>query len=201
MTASGIEIYSAFIAAELKIESDRRESVHNRAGTLVTSSAGLITLALGVFGLLAGKDVEFPGVAIPFFVAAVAGLLVSGSFAVAAGIPSDQNVVKDATLAKMLVEHHADPADVAHYSVAYTNSMGLVSLRRGTNKKAKLLVAAGISQILAILLIGISVWLVVLHHGRNTCHQTNPAVPAAASLSPAIESAPPIVGGALLLAS
>lgn len=162
MTSSGIEIYAAFIEAELKSETDRRESVYKRAATLVTSSAGLITLALGVFGLLAGKNVEFPDVAKPFFVAAVIGLLIAGACAVAAGFPRDQHVVKDKTLDKMLIAHHADSAEVAHYGVAYINAVGLVSLRRGTKKKALLLFASGVAQIAAMLAIGICVWLVVL---------------------------------------
>src|SRR4051812_50154502 len=84
MTSSGIEIYAEFIEPELKVENDRRESVHSRGATLVTSSAGLVTLALGVFGLLVGKNHNFPDLAKPFFVAAVVSLLLSGGCGVAA---------------------------------------------------------------------------------------------------------------------
>jgi hypothetical protein len=162
MTTSGIEIYAAFIEAELKIESDRRESLHARAASFVTSSAGLITLALGVFGLLVSKNHEFPDVAKPFFVAAVISLLIAGGCAVAAGFPVDQHFIKDKTLDTMLVHHHADPEAVARYSTAYINAVGLVSLRRWTAIKAVLLFASGVGQILAMLAIGICVWLVVL---------------------------------------
>jgi len=161
MTVSGTEVYGAFIEAELKIESGRRESVHTRASTFVTSSAALITLALGVFGLL-GNTHQFPDVAKPFFVAAVVCLLIGGACAVAAVFPTDQHFVKDSTLSTMLISHHADPEDVARYSVAYINATSLVSLRRGTNTKAKLVFASGAGQIVAMLAIGVCVWLVVL---------------------------------------
>jgi len=76
MTTSGIEIYAAFIEAELKAENDRRESLHTRAAAIATGAlAGY--LALGVFGLLVAKNHEFPDVAKPFFVAAVICLLAS----------------------------------------------------------------------------------------------------------------------------
>jgi hypothetical protein len=162
MTTSGSEIYAAFIEAELKIESHRRESLHTRAATFVTSSAGLITLALGVFGLLVGKNHEFPDVAKPFFVAAVICLLAAGACAVAAGFPRDQHFVADKTLDRMLDSHHADSEAVARDAVAYINAVGLVSLRRGTKNKALLLFASAIGQILAMLAIGVCVWMVVL---------------------------------------
>jgi hypothetical protein len=162
MTTSGSEIYAAFIEAELKAENDRRESVHTRSAAFVTSSAGLITLAPGVFGLLIGKNHEFPDLAMPFFVAAVICLLAAGGCAVAAGFPLDQHFVADNTVNKMLDSHHADSEEVARDAVAYINAVGLVSLRRGTTIKALLLFASGIGQILAMLAIGVCVWVVVL---------------------------------------
>jgi hypothetical protein len=162
MASSGIEIYAAFIEAELKSENDRRESVHSRAATLVTSSAGLVTLALGVFGLLVGKHQNFPDLAKPFFVAGVVGLLLGGACAVAALFPLDQRYVDDSTLGDMVVSRRADSEAFARGAVAYINAMGLVSLRRGTTIKALLLFASGVGQILAMLAIGICVWLVVL---------------------------------------
>jgi hypothetical protein len=161
MASSGTEIYGAFIEAELKIESDRRESVLTRAAAFVTSSAALITLALAVFGLL-GKEHQFPDMAKPFFFAAVLCLLIAGSCAVAAMFPTDQDVVKDITLGTMLRTHYTDPEDVARYSVAYINARSLVSLRHGTDAKAKRVFGSGVAQILALLLTGVCVLLVVI---------------------------------------
>ncbi|MFL6082893.1 MAG: hypothetical protein ACJ74F_06725 [Mycobacterium sp.] len=62
----------------------------------------------------------------------------------------------------MLDDRYADSEGVARDAVAYINAVGLVSLRRGTTIKALLLFASGIGQILAMLAIGVCVWLVVL---------------------------------------
>jgi hypothetical protein len=162
MTTTGSEIYAAFIEAELKAETDRRESVHTRASTLVTSSTGLTTLSLGVFGLLVGKNHEFPDPAKPFFVAAVVCLLAAGGLAVAAAFPLGQQFVADRTIDRMLHSHRADSEGDARDAVAYINAVGLLSLRRGTTTKALLLFASGGSQIFAMFAIGICVWVVVL---------------------------------------
>jgi hypothetical protein len=162
MSTSGAEIYAAFIEAELKAENDRRESLHTRAAAIAASSAGLITLALGVFGLLIGKNHEFPDIAKPFFVSAVVCLLAAGACAVAAQFPLDQHFVKDRTLDRMLNVRRLDSEETARDAVAYINAVGLLSLRSGTTWKAWLVFASGVSQIFAILTIGICVWLVVL---------------------------------------
>ncbi len=159
---SGSEIYAAFIEAELKAESERRESVHTRAATFVTSSTGLITLSLGVFGLLIGSNHEIPDLAKPFFVAAVICLLAAGGLAVAAVFPLDQQYVADRTISRMLDAHRADSEADARDAVAYINAVGLLSLRRGTTTKAVLLFASGVSQIFAMCAIGICVWVVVV---------------------------------------
>jgi hypothetical protein len=161
MTASGSEIYGEFIEAELKAENDRRDSVHTRAGAAVTSSAALITLVLGVFGFLVGKNPGFPGSAKPYLVVAVLSLLAAGAFAVAAGFPVGQKFVKDRTLDRMLESHLDDSEEVARDAVAYINAVGLVSLRRGTTIKALLLFASGICQIVAMLLVGACIWVVM----------------------------------------
>src|ERR1700728_470309 len=156
MTATGLEIYGAFIEAELKIETDRRESVHSRAGTFATGSVALITLTLGVFGLLSGEHVAFPDHAKPTFITAVVCLLAGAAFAVWAIFPREQEFVKANTLADMLVLHHADDEHAARYGVASINSAALLSLRRGTHRKALWVFASGVAQIVAMFLIGLT---------------------------------------------
>lgn len=123
-TSSGSEIYAEFIEAELKAENDRRDSVHTRAGAAVTSSTGLITLVLGVFGFLVGKNLGFPNSAKPFLVVAVVSLLATGALAVAAGFPVGQKFVTDSTLDRMLASHRSDSEEVARDAVAYIKRRG-----------------------------------------------------------------------------
>ncbi|HTX94018.1 MAG TPA: hypothetical protein VME67_03755 [Mycobacterium sp.] len=161
MTTSGSEIYGEFIEAELKVESDRRDSVHTRAGAVVTSSAALITLVLGVFGFLVGKNPGFPGSAKPYLVVAVVSLLAAGAFAAAVGFPVGQRFVSDKTLYRMLESHLDDSEEEARDAVAYINAVGLLSLRRGTTIKAWLLFASGICLIFAMVFIGGCIWVVM----------------------------------------
>jgi hypothetical protein len=177
MATSGSEIYAAFIEAELKVETDRRDSVHTRAGAAVTSSVGLITLVLGVFGYLAGKNPGFPDCAKPFLVVAVIFLLVAGGFAVAAGFPVGQKYVSDSTLNSMLESHRNDSEERARDAVTYINAVGLLSLRRGTTRKVVLLFVSGICQIVAMVAIGGCIWAVVANQPQpDTGPPTTPTV-------------------------
>jgi hypothetical protein len=160
-TTSGSEIYAEFIEAELKAENDRRDSVHTRAGAAVTSSTGLITLVLGVFSFLVGKNPGFPNSAKPFLVVAVVSFLAAGALAVAAGFPVGQKFISDSTLDRMLASHRSDSEEVARDAVAYINAVGLLSLRFGTTTKAVLLFASGIFQIFAMAAIGACVCIVI----------------------------------------
>jgi hypothetical protein len=161
MTSSGSEIYAEFIEAELKAENQRRESLYTRASSAVTSSTGLITLVLGVFGFLVGKSPGFPNSAKPFLVIAVIALLAAGACAVVAGFPVGQQFVADSTLDDMLNARRNDSEEVARDAVAYVNAIGLLSLRSKTTSKALWLFASGISQIVAMACIGACIWMVM----------------------------------------
>jgi len=161
MTTPDSGIYGEFIEAELKAEKDRRDSVHTRAAAAVTSSAGLITLVLGVLGFLIDKHHRFPESAKLFLVAAMACLFCAGACAVAAAFPVGRKFISDSTLEKMLDSHRHDPEKVARDAVACINANILLSLRHTTTLKALAVFASGIFQICAMLCIGIgaSIWV------------------------------------------
>lgn len=158
---TGSELYAAYIEAELKAETDRRDSVNTRAATAVTSATALMTLALAVFGVLIGNNHALPECAQPFLVLALVFLLGAGACAVAAGIPWRQRFVKATTLDRMLNARRGDSEGTARYTVAYCNMVELVSLRSGTTIKTWLLLASGICQIVAIAALGACVWSLV----------------------------------------
>ena len=95
----------------------------------------------------------------------MAFLLIAGGFAVAAGSPLGQKFVSNRTLKKMLHTHLDDSDEVARDAVAYINAECLLSLRRRTTFKTRLLFTSGIFQILAMLSIGIGagIWVWVMH--------------------------------------
>lgn len=158
---SGRAVYAKFIEAELKAEESRRDSVHKRAAAAVTSSTGLITLVLGVFGFLVGENPGFPDGAKPYLFVAVVALLLAGVCGVGAAFPVGQKFVKDKTIFAMLDSRGDDPVEVARDAVAFINAVGLKSLRSGTTKKALLLFASGLFQISAMIAVGGCIWKVI----------------------------------------
>jgi hypothetical protein len=163
MSEPGLNVYAAFIDAELKAENDRRTSVNTRAATALTGATGLVTLVLAVFAVLgarndvvlgAGKDFVLTGWAKAFLVVALAALLGSAACAVAAGFPWRQKLISPRTLHKMLTSHRNDAEDVATDAVAYCNVAVIESLRSGTSIKVRFLVGAGACQIAAVAALG-----------------------------------------------
>ena len=145
--------YAAFIEAELKAETDRRDSVNTRAATALTSAAGLVTLVLAVFAVLLGKDFRLAGLtgwAKAYLAVALFALLGSAICAVVAGRPWRIKLTKPKTLYMMINEHWNDSEEDARNNIAYANVEVIASLRPGTNIKYKFLIAAGVCQIIAV---------------------------------------------------
>lgn len=142
--------YAAFIEAELKAEHDRRASVNTRAAAALTGSAGLVTLVLAVFAVLVGKDFTLSGCAKLWLVVALAALLGGGLFAVLAGLPWRYKATKPATLHYFLGPSWGDSEVTARGRTAYCNAVVIESLRRGNRIKTGLLIAAAVSQAIAI---------------------------------------------------
>jgi hypothetical protein len=142
--------YSEYVEAELAAEHARRDSVNERSSKTLTSAGALVTLTLAVFAVLLGKDFTLSGWAKSFVVAALAFLLVSAICSVVAGFPWTMTRTKYATLEAMLRKRWGDTEVTARGATAYANLQVIKSLRPGTDKKFKFLLAAGILQIFAI---------------------------------------------------
>jgi hypothetical protein len=189
--------YAAFIEAELKAEHARRDSVNSRAATVLTSSAGLVTLALAVFAVIVGKDFILTGSAKTLLVLALAALLCSAACAVVAGFPWRIKLAKPSTLREMIGKKHWGDSEVTARGVAaYTNLEVIESLRPGTNIKFGWLLAAGIFQVVAVaMLAGCTIAVVFTTPQVATQAPPSPSisitVPAISITIPA--AAPPVV--------
>jgi hypothetical protein len=142
--------YAEHIKAELETELARRDSVNERSSKTLTSAGALVTLALAVFAVLIGKDFTLSGWAKGFVVAALVFLLLSAICSVIAGFPWTITRMKYGSLEAMLRKHWGDTEVTARGVTAYANLQVIKSLRPGTDKKFKFLLAAGILQIFAI---------------------------------------------------
>jgi len=170
--------YAAFIEAELKAELARRESVNTRASTALTTSAGVVTLALAVFAALIGKDFVLVGWARACLAGGLIALLISAICAVVAGFPWNMKLAEPLTLQKMISMHWADPEEEARATTAAINATVIESLRPGTKTKLKFLLAAGICQIVAVAMLAGSTLLVALTEPQvstpNSAHVVTP---------------------------
>jgi MFS family permease len=146
--------YAAFIEAQLKAENELRASVTSRANSALTGATGLVTLVLAVFAVFLGKDFTLKGYAKLYLILAVVALLVSAVCALIAALPLKQKYTNDRTLQAFIdAPRWRDDEIDARNLTAVCNLTVLASLRVGTSRKVRWLIAAGVFQIAAILML------------------------------------------------
>jgi hypothetical protein len=114
--------YAAFIEAELKAENERRDSVNSRAATVLTGSAGLVTLVLAVFTVLIGKDFKLTGCAKDWIEVSLVALLLAAMCAVVAGVPWTSTSTNAKTLHSFRTTYWGDTEVTARGKTAYWRS-------------------------------------------------------------------------------
>lgn len=181
--------YTEYIKAELEAEHARRDSVNDRSSKALTGAGALVTLALAVFAVLLGKDFTLSGWAKGFLVGALVSLLLSAICSVVAGFPWTMTRTRYSTLEAMLRKRWGDTEVTARGVTAYANLQVLNSLRPGTDKKFKFLLAAGILQVLAITLLVLATICVAASQPKlATPQQVPPCIQPCASLQPCTQS-------------
>ena len=182
----------------LAAEHARRDSVNERSSKTLTSARALVTLTLAVFAVLLGKDFILSGWAKTFVVAALACLLVSAICSVVAGFPWTMTRTKYSTLEAMLRKRWGDTEVTARGATAFANLQAIKSLRPGTDKKFKFLLAAGILQILAIASLVAATICVASAQSKSTTptptpqtQTTNINIPASIAVSVTVATQPP----------
>jgi len=139
----GGERYASFVDQELKAERDRRETLDSRGQAIVTTSGALVALlgAVGAFvidrsGFVLPTDAHYP-------LLATLGFFVVASFLGILGTFNFKYEVADRdTLAELAQAHLTDSDQLALTSTVGTNVTTIVTLRRGNNIKATLLLFA-----------------------------------------------------------
>jgi hypothetical protein len=154
--------YSTFIENELKAERDRRSSLDARGLAVVTTSGSLITLlaAVGAF-VTSRQQFRLPSDAIlplmitlgAFVLAALCGLLASHN--------RPYQVAHADTLTEMVGNRWATTEVDARNIVARVNALTVTSLRHGNNKKAFLVVAGLVCQLVALISLSVAIYLIL----------------------------------------
>lgn len=154
------DVYSDFIASELKTERDRKSALDTRAASLVTTSGSLVTI-LAAVGAFVGKgaDASFPRQALPLLVLALIAFTAASLAGIFSGWSRPYGVADIAPMKMMLNDRWADDEALARKEVAMANIAMVESLRSINRSKERFLRAGWISQIIALAFLTIVVLL------------------------------------------
>jgi hypothetical protein len=162
VTSDQGKTYAAFIESELKAERERRASLDARGLAVVTTSASLVTLlaAVGAFASTA-ENFRLPGAAVPWLIVTLVGFVVATIFGILANANWRYKVSDRTTLDRMRTEHWADHTAQAMVTVAYINTVTIDTLRRGNNIKVGLATSALSAQLIALIALAVTVFIIL----------------------------------------
>ncbi|MGC4792907.1 hypothetical protein ACLQ3H_02205 [Micromonospora saelicesensis] len=145
------DIYSDFIASELKTERERKAAMDTRAASLVTTSGSLVTILAAVSAFV-GKDAEasLPRQALPLMVLALVAFSAASLAGICAGWSRRYDVAAIAPMRLMLDERWSDEEGLARKEVALTNIRMIETLRNVNGAKERFLRVGWISQVIAL---------------------------------------------------
>ncbi|MFI9503042.1 hypothetical protein [Nocardia sp. NPDC052566] len=142
--------YAAFIAAELKVEHERRGTVNSRSAAALTAVTGLVTVIVAVFTLVFGREFTLAGSAKVMLVIALFAMLCTAGLSLFAGLAKTYDTASTDTMRAMVDSHWTDSEVSARNITAYCNIRTLETLRAGTNFKYRILLIAGLFQMAAV---------------------------------------------------
>lgn len=149
MTDNGAH-YAEFIAAQLKDEYDRREWLSEAATTMVTRSAGLLTLLIAAAAFVNAKSYAASLPVKIGVLVVITALLCSACCAVLAILDHRFMIVSTKSLRKMVTSRWTDSDERARLATAHCNLTTIESLRPSTKRKARILRISGVCQLVAV---------------------------------------------------
>jgi len=159
---SGFVVYAEFVQEQLTAEETRKTSLEQRGLAVITSSGVLATLGFGALALAKrGDRVALSLASASLLVAGAAALLVAAAFGLATNSPLRHRAVNPAGLKATLREHAADPEETALIRVTSTRLGLLQTTRQGNDLKAILCLAAMLSEVIGVALLGATIFLVL----------------------------------------
>jgi hypothetical protein len=155
--------YAAFVEQELKSERERRVNLDARAQSVVTSSGSFVTLLSVVGGLVSSRSgYKLPSVVGYPLVVTVTGFTFAVLFAIFASFIFKYRLADRGSLQRITRDGWRDSEEVALMNIVTTNVTTISSLRNGNDQKARLLIGAWVSQVVALAALGVSVYLIVI---------------------------------------
>lgn len=158
------DVFSSHIDELMKGEFERRQRLESRGQAITTTSAGLLTLFVGIATLMMGQKYHFSShnaVLVicyafgAFLLASAIGIATQNAFVAYSSTASQ-------TLDDMVGEHWEDAADDAKWICAKRQVDTVKSLRSQNAKKARLALGGAVVQLVAIALLASGILTEVL---------------------------------------
>lgn len=160
---SGISVYDGLLKEEIEAENARKTSFEARGLAVITSSGGLATLLFGLAALSTKEQATFvlpddSGTLLGF---ALAAFVVAAALGLFTNVPQDYETVTAEGIQERVDEIPPRDEDAATTDVAYTRITVLKDARIKNTNKAKLLFWALVFEVVAVLCVGVAVWIVI----------------------------------------
>lgn len=160
--AGGFRLYAAYIEEQLQNQEARKESVEDRASSVITASGALATIILGFTsfaperGSLALTDASREAIQVALVAFVVAALL-----ALLTSAPLPYKKPKHEELRRTLNAGWTDTEALASSVVADSRLDLLAHAGRLNTVKASLLIAAMLAEVVAVAALARAAWLIV----------------------------------------
>ncbi|HXP21413.1 MAG TPA: hypothetical protein VN840_17355 [Streptosporangiaceae bacterium] len=144
--------YAGLIADQLAEERNRKTSLEARGITVITTSGTLATLLFALTaGLTTAAKFRLPGPArLPLLLALVA-FVAAAAFGLATNLPLRYQEPTSAGLARLVsARYWSGPAEIGQLRVAEAEITALAAARSANGRKVTLLLAAILSEVLAV---------------------------------------------------
>jgi hypothetical protein len=147
-------------AAVVAAEFDRKKTLEGRGTTILTTSGSLLTLIFGLTVVVSGKDARFEDPwAVTLLMGSLFAFVVSAVIAIFVAVYGSKYKLADPDFLDSLTTHEMweENEDQARRIWVRRQINTAISLRKGNNRKVKLVTWSLAAQVLAITLLSLSV--------------------------------------------
>ncbi len=153
-TAPGI--YTDYVKLLLDAESTRRTALEQKGSAVISTAGTLVTLLFGLVAVITSTDTfSLPGRAHGWLVAAIIFFVLACFIAILISVPLPYG--ETTITAAMLLGWWNQPPEQAQAAISGVRLQALAAARRMNGMKARILIAAILSELLALVMLGMAV--------------------------------------------
>jgi len=156
MADTAPDVYTEFVKALLDAEATRRTALEDKGGAVITTSGTLVTLLFGLVAVVTGATTfTLPGASHGWLIAAIAFFVAASLIAILISIPLPYGQTE--LTAAMLASRWQQPPEQAQAAVSGVRLQALAAARRMNAIKARILIAATVCELVAVVMLGVAV--------------------------------------------